>query len=508
MQKGSSIYRLAPCLVFFVLSLTTRAQQYFFSHLTTTNGLISNSIGSICQDNRGFIWISTLNGLQRYDGTRFVNYEMNMKDSAALHNSIVTSVFEDSRHRFWVGTAEGVYQMNRNTGKFYNYNLHLAAGHLPVVGANGFTEDGNSDIWFLNIDGYFKLDPKTNQFENESSSTGILAGSRPGLIAKDGKGNIWFTTSKGVKCYMYRLRKIIDRSNDPDDRKIFSIPKMITSILLSGNFCWYGFAGERKVYRYDFVSNSTVDYTIPEPVEKGYQSLNKYYDIRITYLGSGPGNIVIAGLAGEGIAIYEPAKNVFTPVIINNDDPNGLHAEKESFLGSEPFTDREKNIWLPTGQGINIFNPLKKHFTYYGQHEGIPDYEANYILQNPADSDIFVSFYSAKGGIVRLSKDLKFKKHYLFTDKPQDAGKNQIWCMYLDEKGILWAPNQNRTTLKLNTRTDELTETKDSLLSGYISLIQKDNYGYLWVGTWSLGLKQYDLQTKRVSTFIEPPPGS
>ena len=59
-----------------------RGQQYpgyLFRHIGQADGLLTSGITSITQDERGFIWIGTLNGLQRYDGTRFVNYREELK---------------------------------------------------------------------------------------------------------------------------------------------------------------------------------------------------------------------------------------------------------------------------------------------------------------------------------------------------------------------------------------------------------------------------------------------
>ncbi len=509
-KTGPACFFIGIFFLFILPPRNTWGQEghYIFRHLTRENGLLSNNVGSIYQDSRGFIWFCTINGLQRYDGSRFITYEMNLKDSEALHSSIVTQVFEDSRHRFWVGTAGGVYQLNRNTGKFYNYNLHLLGMSQTIGDASGFEEDGNGDIWFQNHEGYYKLNNATDQFENECNRNGILENTRPGLITADDKKNIWFVSGNNVTCYDFATRKVLDRMHNPLRKKIFDITQKIATFMVRGNECWFGYANERTVRRYQFSSDSFSLYPIPEPKDKNLQSQNKFFEIRVTYIGTGPQSIIIAGLAGEGIAVYEPGVDKFIPVGINNDDPNGFHADKATYSSSVPFTDRENNIWLPSDHGVNVCNPMKKRFYYYDHSDGIPEYEVSAILQNPADSDIYISLYSAKGGIVRLSKDLKFKKQYLFTNNPAEGGKNQVWCMYLDDKGIIWAPNQSKTVLKLNTRSDELKESRDSLVRDFINIIYKDHYSDLWFCTWGSGLIRLDHTTGKMTSFMTPPPGS
>ena len=61
------------------------AQQnldYFFRHIDQSDGLLHNQVVSIVQDGRGFIWIATSNGLQRYDGSRFIYYPEMLSDAS------------------------------------------------------------------------------------------------------------------------------------------------------------------------------------------------------------------------------------------------------------------------------------------------------------------------------------------------------------------------------------------------------------------------------------------
>ncbi|MEP6676586.1 MAG: two-component regulator propeller domain-containing protein, partial [Ferruginibacter sp.] len=94
------------CLLFSVAA-AAQSSRYIFRHLTTENGLINTRISTLYQDSKGYIWIGTLDGLQRYDGNRFVNYLPDLHDPEALHDGWINTVFEDSKHRFWVGTHAG-----------------------------------------------------------------------------------------------------------------------------------------------------------------------------------------------------------------------------------------------------------------------------------------------------------------------------------------------------------------------------------------------------------------
>ena len=80
--------------------------------------MVSNRTGAILQDKKGFIWIGTQTGLQRYDGTRFVTYLADVHNADALQSDWISTLFEDSRQRLWVGTSvSGACLLNRKTAR-------------------------------------------------------------------------------------------------------------------------------------------------------------------------------------------------------------------------------------------------------------------------------------------------------------------------------------------------------------------------------------------------------
>src|SRR5687768_1331162 len=68
-------------LIFFSVNLLAQhSDKYIFRHIDQADGLLHNDVYSISQDAKGYIWILTANGLQRYDGTRFINYSRIVSD--------------------------------------------------------------------------------------------------------------------------------------------------------------------------------------------------------------------------------------------------------------------------------------------------------------------------------------------------------------------------------------------------------------------------------------------
>lgn len=109
-----------------------------FEHLTVNEGLSQSSINALVQDHRGFLWVGTQDGLNRFDGYRFEVMRNDPTDPRSLGNNNVSSLFEDSSGVLWVGTTSGtLHRYDRNTHSFDHYR--------PEASESG-SEDFSVDI--------------------------------------------------------------------------------------------------------------------------------------------------------------------------------------------------------------------------------------------------------------------------------------------------------------------------------------------------------------------------
>src|SRR5699024_2157323 len=92
------------------------ADKLRFRQITDNNGLSQNFVTCLLQDHRGFMWIGTKNGLNRYDGYAFTIYRNNPSRANSLNSSYITSLYEDPYHYFWVGTRNGLNLFDRTDG--------------------------------------------------------------------------------------------------------------------------------------------------------------------------------------------------------------------------------------------------------------------------------------------------------------------------------------------------------------------------------------------------------
>ena len=114
--RGVFLIFIAACFVFNKSGYATRVVIF-----NVDTGLTQSTVTSVIQDSKGFLWIATQDGLNRYDGYTFKPYRNNPLDSTSLSNNNINSICEDSFGNVWLGTNNGLSMLERSSGKFINY---------------------------------------------------------------------------------------------------------------------------------------------------------------------------------------------------------------------------------------------------------------------------------------------------------------------------------------------------------------------------------------------------
>lgn len=458
------------------------------------------------QDSRGFIWIGTQTGLQRYDGKRFTTYLADVRDPGALQSDWIQTIFEDSKKRLWIGTnVAGVSLLNRSTEKFYNFNLHLRRGAKKISGVWQFLEDQEGAVWLCAFDGFYKFDESTQQFEPVNSLLKTESNVLPSSIASDGAGNLWFSTTAGIKMLEKSTGILFDHANNPLHLSVFEFIGPVGSVAFDEKNIWINTGYDHILYRYSKTANQLKSYsfTRPYPEEKKGDARQMEFIGRIFICSNGR---LLVPLLSRGIAEYNYQADSFRIVNVANNDPQGLHSVLTTYGSMLLQEDREKNVWVATDAGLNVFSLDNPRFITYGLRSGSGSGspgpgEVSDILQ-AKEGDVYVSYYTPKGGIGRFDKNLNFKKHYADKGKVNfNADENQLWGLFQDDKGIIWAPNQAGNILQLDPATGLTSLLKDSALHGAINQIVQDTGGNIWLAHERKGLLKIDARTKKVTRF-------
>ncbi|MBE6262171.1 MAG: hypothetical protein E7107_15415 [Prevotella sp.] len=206
----------------------TRAQhlQASLSHYSTDNGLPSNTIGVLQNDDYGYVWIATWNGISRFDGYNFYNYKTGiMSGVKGLHNRIDRMTIDQSQN-IWLKMYDGrVFVLNRLMDRIED-PLEGISGHdefhvdyffVPYVSSIG-------DVYFsFGQTGFYKLRLDRNGMKHEQIMTGNLT---VNCLVEGYQNDLWVGTDQGV----HR----INMSNMSLEKKGFSLDENVSCLASNG----------------------------------------------------------------------------------------------------------------------------------------------------------------------------------------------------------------------------------------------------------------------------------
>jgi ligand-binding sensor domain-containing protein len=174
---------LLSLLLFVCGCIFAQPASLYFENITTQNGLSHNKVNCIIQDKRGFIWMGTNDGLNRYDGKHFTVYKNTPGNNTTISGNIITDLVEDENEILWIATADGGltkydYRLE-SSRQFRQYkNVPGDSNSIPVNIINKILQDSRGYLWIA-TSGYYVLrfDKKSGRFTSPvKAGTKTVAG--------------------------------------------------------------------------------------------------------------------------------------------------------------------------------------------------------------------------------------------------------------------------------------------------------------------------------------------
>ncbi len=134
-----------------------------FSRISSSQGLYQLRVSDIVQDDQGFIWFGTWNGLIRYDGYNFKVFKHDLERPESLSGVYIDSLFKDRAGRIWVGTDQFLDRFDPLTETFSHYHFDVPdSSGLPTT-VKHISQDSSGMLWLSTRKGLFRLDPVTGK---------------------------------------------------------------------------------------------------------------------------------------------------------------------------------------------------------------------------------------------------------------------------------------------------------------------------------------------------------
>ena len=525
---------------------TIRAEKYYyFDHITTSEGLPSNTIHCIIHDKAGFVWIGTRDGLCRYDGNNFCN----MRDMVQNKNvgGTVSVICEDNQGRIWFSTPSGLFIYDTISGNLQSFGM-IDEGTCRAIVA-----DSRGRVWVI-ADELVKFDSRS--LEKQTYKMENLS---PTSVAVDTYGTVWASFSNGgLYAYDTRTDRFerrqcdfrISRIANAEDGKILvttmrqevlyldcitlsptrlyqaELGTMIMNVIeREKGECWIGTSNGLHIRRADsnFIGEARHDPSTPESISADY----------ITTLSKDKDGNVWVGTYYTGLNLWQDREDEMT-IYLENPSKNSIKGQ----IVRSICQDERGYVWFCTEDGwLNRLNPADHTIKNFKLDDGlnlqglvvdgdklwICSYGKGLWLFNLTQEKV-VKRYRMMNNVATLG--IKSKKGNIFAgttsglykyDRANDSftliestRNTFVHSLYQDSKEVIWIGtfgdgvmciDENGNILGKYTVSDD----ENSLSSRYITSFYEDSRHRMWITTEGGGVcyttGEYDPEHMQFNTL-------
>jgi signal transduction histidine kinase/ligand-binding sensor domain-containing protein/DNA-binding NarL/FixJ family response regulator len=531
----------------------------YFEHLSLDQGLSQSVVTAMLQDRKGFLWLGSQDGLNRYDGYTFRIFRHKPEDTKSLANSYVYSLAEDPSGLLWIGTNGGLSRFDATTETFTNFR-HIEAdeGSLPSDVVIQVVVDRQGVLWAVTGGGVGRYDAETGKFKNYLHDPGnpdSLSGD-PAWIYEDSQGARWVATDEGLDLLDPTTGTAAHYRHNPADPTSLSSNHVISVVedsvgnlwvgtsdagldrldratgrfthyvndpdksdSLGGNvvnalwvdqdgILWVGTNGG-GLNRYESDSDSFTRYGFP-PYSSGSLQSQGIYSIY-----QDRGGVLWFGTFGNGVARYDPSRRKFPHITADPNNPNSLSSN-----GVWAFTESHDGaLWIGTVDGgLNRYDPSTGRWQRYLHDPTSPDtLSSNFVMSVLEDRDGTLWVGALGGGLNRIDPAPRARMEAGQTAKVThypDYGPN-VTSILQDRAGDIWFAATS-ALVRYQPAIDRFTTYEpdpanpEALSSEGLTDLYEDSYGVLWIGTFSHGLNALDPERQRFTRYQTNPddPGS
>ncbi len=461
-------------------------------------GLSSNFLRDIWQDQEGYLWIASDNGMIRFDGYTTNIYKPEYIKDDIFSSIDFNSIAEDQKGNLWFGTVHsGVNVFNKKTGSVTLMDRSGAAGHAILDNnINHVFCDSKGRVWISTFEGLNVYYPGTDEMRTFSGAERAGKNDPFGTITyvyEDSNSRILVGTW-GNGLYIYddaqdRFTQLfIDNNALPTDsiNRVFRIKEDNLGNYWLGS--WEGGLLKTRIYNYD--SLEVLQYYSEDSEEKFRIASNIVYSLYQDEEGS----LWVGTPYGLHIINNHQTREPEIFWIQSGDKPHNI-SQNDVF---SIYEDRAGNIWLATGGGgLDMVNPDFRKIESYKIPDliDIPDNQIIRSFVLDRDSVLLIGVNGLGFGEYRLSENKFIQYPYLPRFRGLPENLNAATCFHTDNIGNLWIGTRYNGLFLVSYETQEVKHflyydpvTTDR--SRMINDIYEDQYGYIWVGT-STGLFKF-----------------
>lgn len=486
-------------LILFSSLLFPSSGDYTFKQLTEVDGLSQSTIFTMFQDSKGFLWLGTVEGLNRYDGYEFRVYLNNPEDSTTISDDFISTIFEDTQNNLWIGTINGYFnKFDRRTETFKRYNVNdyfesveeagqefyelpLAFSRNHYYSITSIVEDADNFLWIGTWgNGLIRFDTKNEtalHFFNLPDYHLSLSNNRIMDILIDKEKTLWVATFGGG------LNRVISRR----------YPKTA-----NGGVSRY----EVLFFSYKHTNNN-INSIGDNKVIKLFEDIDG-----TLWIGTYDGGLNKLNTWNKSLPPSQIKFKKYVPI-------KGVKNTLCNYTVMDIVQGPDGNLWIGTfGGGIDKMDIENEIFTHYYNDENnpttLPDNEILSLLVDK--SGILWAGAHLGGGLTKIQKkNTKFKSIAKREGNLPGLNDDIVWSIYKDRQNNYWIGTyRGGVNFIDNTKTiyksyEYSEDNPNSISNNHVRVIEGDNFNNLWIGTYSSGLNRLNTETGKITRFKHNP---
>ncbi|KAA6300255.1 MAG: hypothetical protein EZS26_003605, partial [Candidatus Ordinivivax streblomastigis] len=439
-----------------------------FEWISDRDGLSQNTVRCIMQDNKGFIWLGTINGLNRYNGKEFIVMFPQTGNFASISDNRIRSLLEDRQGYIWIRTTANIfYCYDPRLERFVDYdpsNKQKNFSHVQTF--------SNGDVWLWGASGgCCRVQHRAGEaLQSRQFGASELGSQTVAFVYEDVLHFIWIGTTQGL----FRLE---------GEQLIKISPQSFSYVHESGNRLY--FINDQQIVAFD-TKQQKPDRTILYPGNKAI-ALNT-----TTLLNS---DLILIATKAHILAFdCRQKKFISTEMLFNH----------QQIINASFFTDNKGKKWI-----YNISGSVWRQVTD-SQFEKIDLIPSNilstidaerYDIYHDSRNIIWITTYG--NGLFAL--DLNSRKTYHYTVDNSDLPTNYLLCVTEDKSGEIWVGTEFAGISKISLSNYPIqifypVPEGNHNRSNAVRLIYEDSQRRFWFGTRSGYLNVYDKSFKKIKS--------
>lgn len=486
--KVSSVRSIIFTILILSSAIGMASDPFQIIHFGTQNGLSFGNVNSIIQDRKGFMWIATDDGLNRFDGISFKTFKFDEENKLSLSGNYVQSIFKDSDDLIWVSSRKGLTLLNSATETFSpNPIIKFDVSHI--------IEDKNKNLWISTTsNGFYKINKQNHTTTNYNQQNLKTLSSNSVLYIKpDSYGLVWVgTTRNGINILTTINNNVALKRISGQER----LKHSRINTIYEDSFHNVWIAASNGLFYYQRSRNQIIKCTIlTKTSAKIFLSILEIKD-KTLLLGMQDGGLYKLKLQ-SGYA--EPANLEIKEL---NDAKGSLFNKSVQNL----YEDSDSNIWVGTyGDGVYMIGKPQVRFEKFGEKFKFDKNNETSVeyYGMTEDNEGFLWLGTDGYGIYKTTIDGKTVKKYSTANST--LSDNAILSGLKDASNTLWFGSYKGGLYRYDKKRDTFDNFKNipsnpnSLPANDVRVIYEDSARNVWVGLNGGGLSRFN---KKNNTFF------